>query len=140
MINGFMKNLNLNAIAIQVLPIAGGWKKTLDKFNTDQAPGMRQFTQRMMLLLIDFDSVTDRLASVQSEIPDDLKDRVFILGAKYNPESLRRDLGKSFEQIGEELAKDCPENQSALWSHEQLKHNQPELERMILSVSPFLFN
>ncbi|GAB4299314.1 MAG: hypothetical protein Fur0025_38130 [Oscillatoriaceae cyanobacterium] len=139
-VNGFTKNQNVKPRAIHVLREAGGWKDVVKQFPTDEAPKMRQYPKRMMLLLIDFDNVTNRLELVQSEIPDDLKDRVFILGSLHNPEQLKRDLGKSFEQIGEALAKDCSENQSEFWGSEYLKHNQPELERMIVSVKPFLFN
>jgi hypothetical protein len=56
------------------------------------------------------------------------------------PESLRRDTQNNFEGIGETLAKDCSDNTNQLWGHALLKHNKTELERMILSVKPFLFN
>jgi hypothetical protein len=46
---------------------------------------------------------------------------------------------KSFEAIGESLAKDCAENTNETWGHDHLKHNDNELKRMILSVKPFLF-
>ncbi|MCE2904405.1 MAG: hypothetical protein LW814_05120, partial [Anabaena sp. CoA2_C59] len=46
---------------------------------------------------------------------------------------------KSFEDIGEALAKECAENNNELWGHHLLIHNKPELERMILSVRRFLF-
>jgi hypothetical protein len=47
---------------------------------------------------------------------------------------------QSFEEIGDVLAQDCSDNTNELWGHELLKHNKTELERMILSVKPFLFN
>ena len=46
---------------------------------------------------------------------------------------------KSLQNIGEELAEECAENRNGLWGHDLLIHNKPELERMILSVKPFLF-
>jgi hypothetical protein len=46
---------------------------------------------------------------------------------------------KSFEEIGESLARDCADHKNETWGHELLKHNEKELKRMILSVKPFLF-
>ncbi|MTJ55420.1 hypothetical protein FJR38_23460 [Anabaena sp. UHCC 0253] len=69
-----------------------------------------------------------------------MKNRVFVLGVQSNPESLKRDIQKNFETIGESLATDCVENNHKLWEHHLLIHNKPELERMILSVKPFLFS
>ncbi|MEA5580479.1 hypothetical protein VB620_03875 [Nodularia harveyana UHCC-0300] len=137
--NGFIQDLNVNARAIQILPIANGWKKVVDKFMNDHVRKMRQYPQSMMVLLLDFDECEDRLIYVESHIPEDIKNRVFVLGVQSNPESLKRYIQKTFEAIGEALAKDCSENKNELWGHPLLIHNQTELERMILSVKPFLF-
>ena len=76
---------------------------------------------------------------VKKYIPEELKARVFVLGVLSEPENLRRDIKKSYEEIGEALAKDCPDNTNELWGHNLLKHNKGELERMASSVKPFLF-
>lgn len=79
------------------------------------------------------------------------KSKIFLSGAPYrvadkkfilrpNPESLKREIKNSFEEIGETLAKDCSNNTNELWGHSLLIHNKTELDRMILSVKPFLFN
>ena len=138
--NGFILDLNLNSRAIQVLPEVRGWEDVVDKFTNDYASTMRQYPYRMIALLIDFDEHEDRLSYVKTQIPDDLENRVFVLGVLSEPESLRRDINKDFEKIGEALAKDCSNNTNELWGHELLKHNKTELDRMILSVKPFLFN
>ena len=137
--NGFIQDLNVNARAIQILPIANGWKKVVDKFMNDHVRKMRQYPQSMMVLLLDFDECEDRLIYVKSHIPEDIKNRVFVLGVQSNPESLKRDIQKNFEAIGESLATDCAENKNELWGHPLLIHNKTELERMIVSVKPFLF-
>lgn len=102
-------------------------------------PKMRQYQTRRFLLLIDFDQDQHRLNHIQDKIPEDVADRVFILGIFSNPEILKRILGMSFESMGEELAENCAKNSDQLWQHDLLKHNQAEVERMIADVKPFLF-
>lgn len=137
--NGFLLARNLNNRAVKVLPLPGGWKKTVEEFTKEYASEMRQLPQRMMVLLIDFDDNENRLSYVESQIPDDLKARVFVLGVLSEPENLRTDINKNFEEIGEALAKDCSDNTNELWGHTLLKHNKGELDRMASSVKPFLF-
>ena len=138
--NGFIQAPNVNYNIIQVERPAGGWTKVVDKFTEVHVPEMRIYSQRTIVLLIDFDERENRFSYVESQIPDDLKERVFVLGVQSNPESLRRDIKKTFEDIGEALAKDCSDNTNELWGHPLLEHNKTELERMILAVKPFLFN
>ncbi len=137
---GFLLDINLNIRAIQVLPASDGWKKAVGDFGKVHAPEMRNLPQRNFLLLIDFDRDEKRLSYVENQIPEELKDRVFVLGVFSEPENLRSEIKKSFENIGEALAKDCAEDSNELWGHDLLKHNKTELERMILAVKPFLFN
>jgi len=139
--NGFILNSNINEPVIQVLPIANGWEKVVDKFKKNHISEMRKFSKRMIVLLIDFDeNYEDRFSYVKKQIPDDLENRVFVLGVLSEPEKLRSNLGNNFECIGENLAKDCSNHTYELWEHDLLKHNKAELDRMILSVKPFLFN
>jgi hypothetical protein len=138
--NGFLLDLNVNNRAIQLLTVARGWGNVVEKFTSDYASTMREYPQTRIALLIDFDEDENRLRDIKNQIPEDLKERVFILGVLSEPEQLRKDVGKNFEKIGEALAKDCSDNTNELWGHDLLKHNRIELDRMILSVKPFLFN
>jgi hypothetical protein len=138
--NGFLLNTDLNERLIQVLPFARGWMTVVDKFMDDHISKMRLYPERMIVLLIDFDEQEGRLDFVSTKIPSDLKDRVFVLGVLSEPEQLKSDIKKGFEEIGEALATDCSDNTDKLWSHDLLKHNKIELERMIVTVKPFLFN
>ena len=138
-VNGFLLELNDNR-AVKVLELPGGWKKTVEEFTKTYASEMRQLPERRMVLLIDFDDDENRLSYVKSQIPDDLQARVFVLGVLSEPENLRTDSKKTFEEIGEALAKDCSDNTNELWGHSLLKHNKGELDRMASSVKPFLFN
>ena len=140
--NGFFKGSNLNENAFTIRGNAKGWKKALDKFNTTYVPMMKrqEYSELMVVLLIDFDRDENRLSYVENQIPEELKDRVFVLGVFSEPENLRSEIKRSFENIGEALAKDCADDTNELWGHELLKHNQMELDRMISLVKPFLFN
>jgi hypothetical protein len=62
-----------------------------------------------------------------------------VIGVISEPEDLKRDRQKNFESIGEALAKDCSDNTNEMWGHTLLKHNKGEIDRMTLSVKPFLF-
>lgn len=139
-VNGFVLDSSCNFRAIQVLKVAGGWLKVVEIFKSDYLPGMRQFPERRIVLLMDFDGKPEeRKKSVEREIPEDIKDRVFVLGVRSEPENLRNTIGKKLEAIGTALAKDCAENKQDFWMHELLKHNEPELNRLIEDVRPFLF-
>ncbi len=138
--NGFILNLNVNSRAIQVLPEARGWENVVEIFTNEYVTTMRKYTHRMIVLLIDFDEDENRLSYIKDKIPKDLIDRVFVLGVLSEPENLRKDIRENFENIGEALAQDCSDDTNKLWGHNLLKHNQAELDRMIVSVKPFLFN
>ena len=138
--NGFILDPNLNGRAIQVLPPVGGWKKVVDDFREVHAPEMKGCPERRIVLLIDFDRQHAKRLSCVKEISPELVDRVFVLGALSEPEDLKRNIGKNFEDIGKALSQDCVGNTRIVWGHDLLKHNESELARMILSVRPFLFN
>lgn len=138
--NSFVLHPNLNGRVIQVLPPAGGWGKVLSQFIEVHVSEMQQYSEERLILLIDFDLCEDRLSYVKEKVPAPLQERVFVVGVLSNPERLRSDLRKSFEQIGEVLANNCADNTSELWEHELLKHNKIELDRMVSSVKPFLFS
>lgn len=139
--NGFLLNPHLNERTIQVLPIVGGWKKVLDEFKSVHAREMKKYLERRIVLIIDFDNKAERLNYVKNEIPEELSDRVFVLGVLSNPEKLNTKLNKKgLENIGISLSQDCSDNTRKVWGHDLLKHNQIELERMVASVKPFLFN
>jgi len=140
--NGFVLHPNLNDRAIQVMPPLRGWKKVVEAFTEEYAPEMiTKYSDRMIVLLRDFDNnYESRLSYVKDQIPEELKARVFVLGVLSEPENLRTDINKHFEQIGEALATDCPDKTNELWEHNLLKHNKGELDRLASSVKPFLFN
>ena len=143
--NGFILPLHINDRAIKVDKPAGGWLDVVQKFKTELVPEMQKYTACLAVMLIDFDcyegrSYKDRLYQVTNEIPDELKNRVFVLGVLTEPEKLKTKSRKNFEKIGETLAEGCPDKKNELWMDELLIHNEDELSRIMLSVKPFLFS
>lgn len=140
--NGFLLDPNLNNRAIQVLPPAGGWTKVVDLFMRNYADTMRKLFHRQIVLLIDFDRHENRFSYVESQIPDDLKERVFVLGMQSEPERMKRKIAglNTFEDIGQALARDCYDNTYKIWGHNLLKHNKAEVDRMVPFVKAYLFN
>jgi hypothetical protein len=137
LVNGFQLGETVNHRQIHVLEVAGGWSKVLANFQSDHVNGMVANQNRYMVLLIDFDG-QDRIEQAKAFVPDDLTDRVFVLGVWTEPEDLKRDLG-SYETIGRALARDCREQTDETWGHDLLRHNASEIDRLRASVVPLLF-
>ena len=123
---------------MQVLKPAGGWSAVLSVFNTEYVTSMENNPHRYMLLLIDFDGDENRLETLVTKIPANLRDRVFILGSLIDPEALKAELG-SYKTIGSTLASECREQRLVFWNHRLLLHNKIELERLRLVVREILF-
>ena len=139
-VNGFLIEASVNKRSLQVLPLAKGWDKAFDSVKEEYSTQMRKYPECRIVLLIDFDHDTGRLEKNKHRIPADLSDRVFVIGVlSRKPKDLCKEIGMNLEKVGEELAKNCADNIPGLWDHGLLRHNKPELERMISSVKSFLF-
>jgi hypothetical protein len=139
MARGFLLDQSVASRRVQILRVAGGWRKVLDSFESNHVLEMDRSPNRFMVLLIDFDSHEDRLLYAKKVIPERLTDRVFILGALTEPEDLKRAGLGSYETIGMALARDCRDETETTWGHDLLKHNSSELNRLRKRVRPFLF-
>lgn len=125
---------------MQVLRIVGGWVKVLECFQSEHIKGMERYHNRFMVLLIDFDRDKDRLERAKKFIPENLKERVFVLGAWSKPEDLTKaGLGHP-ETVGRKLARECREETSQIWGHDLFRHNASELERLRRHILPILFD
>jgi hypothetical protein len=137
--DGFLNEKFVAVARAKVLGVAGGWIEVLSRFKVDHVGPMDRWDKRLMILLIDFDDRgAERLREAKEAIPAHLTERVFVLGTKTDPESLKKDLG-SYETIGQGLAENCYYDTYATWGHEQLRHNAEELERLRRAVRPILF-
>jgi len=140
-VNGFLLDPALNLRNIQVLTPSGGWGKVLSSFNKDHINGLRKFQNRHLVLLIDFDDQVDaRRAQFQAQFPDDVRDRVFLLGIRDEPEPLRKQCGDSLENIGKQLAGECYRDETKRWNHESLAHNTSERLRLRDKIKSIVFN
>lgn len=139
--NGFLLDHGIALKKIQVLNPSGGWLKVLAEFKSKHVTAMREYSQRLMVLLIDFDDdAENRLPEIQDSVPPDLRGRVFAVGVRSEPEALRNSLSQSFETIGRALGQDCREETSVTWGHPLLAHNDNELSRLRAVVRPILFD
>jgi hypothetical protein len=75
-----------------------------------------------------------------SQFPEDVRDRVFLLGIQSEPEPLRKEYGDSLENIGKALATECYRNENQLWNHQLMAHNASERARLNAKVKGILFN
>lgn len=134
---GFLLGLP-HGVNAQVQRSAGGWSAARDELN-NLAASMRDRPKRRVLILVDFDGEGARRDEVLRDLPDELRERVFLLGVWSNPERLQSALGhRRREEIGRALAAECLSAQHSLWTHDLLRHNADELLRLREHVLPFL--
>ena len=139
--DGFVLHDQVRSPRVQVLPPAGGWFEVLKTFKTEYITSLTRFPLGFLIMLIDFDGAyATRRAAFEAEIPDGLKERVFVVGVKETPEVLRQRFGKSYEQIGLDLADECYSGSETLWSDDHLRHNNPDFTRLFTPVKPLMFN
>jgi hypothetical protein len=123
------------------MPVAGGWGNVLKTFEDEYIQTSRNYPQAHVVMLIDFDGhINQRQEQFQNAIPNDIRDRVFVVGSSQNPETLRQALQISFEDIGRTLANDCDARTAGNWNHAQLQHNDSDRQRLVQIVRPFLFS
>jgi hypothetical protein len=134
---GFLLEPALRLRSIQILPPARGWLAARDRLLA-LLPEMARYPGRILVLLVDFDGRPDRAGEVMAGVPEDLRARIFVLGASSEPERLRQDLG-SFESIGRALARDCVAGTTSAWAHPMLAHNVDEATRLMARARDVLF-
>ncbi len=146
--NGFDSHPAVAHRRIDPSKTAGGWHAVLDAFRDVHIALLRRYPLRHLLMVIDFDSdeagdatsrIDRRLDLFREAIPDDLRDRVYVIGCADEPEELVKSTGHKFEEIGQRLARDCADDTEAMWGHPMLRHNGDELARLRTHVRPFFF-
>jgi hypothetical protein len=138
--NGFARHDQVRSRQIQIVNPAGGWRSVLKVFEKDYIRHLREHPHGHVIMVIDFDGhFDDRRPEFDRSIPDDLKRRVFVVGPMQTPQALRRELGLTFELIGNALAENCYLGTETVWLHAQLRHNEDDRRRLLEIVKPILF-
>lgn len=138
--NGFILQDQIDLRRIQVLPCADGWPGVREKLVAEYVEYLRSNEKGHVVLIVDFDGQYPTRREAFCEVtPDDVADRVFVIGVRDNPEATRQIFGRSFEEIGLSLAADCSTGANEVWGHEHFLHNEPDLIRLKQIVGPFLF-
>jgi len=136
---GFILFLSSKSIAVH--HPTRGWKKALDALLRDHIEPLRSIRSRHVILLIDFDGdFKRRKEHFERQLPDEIRERIYLIGCLNEPENLKKDCNMTFEKIGTALAQSCLNGEDGLWSHAALAHNQAELDRLKKTVRPILFN
>lgn len=140
--DGFVLHPRVAARQVQVVEPAGGWSRVLDTFKEEYVP-LLQNAHTHVVMIIDFDGdAAGRRAHFQAEIerlPEGHRARVFVVGPRDTPESLRQSLDKGYEDIGWSLADDCDIERKDTWDHQLLQHNEADRLRLLQTVKSFLF-
>jgi hypothetical protein len=121
------------------MPPTGGWSSVLEALGKEWLPYLERHSTAHVLLLIDFDNESGRRARFEQEVPAPVKARVFVVGSQDEPEDVKRDTGKTFEQIGFQLADECSRESYELWDSPHINHDAEERARLSTAVRAFLF-
>lgn len=145
--NGFILGLHnhhfMNPSPIEsYAELAGGWTKAVDNLSNFWIDNLRNNLNLFLLILIDSDRDPNRISQIISKIPNDLKERIFVMGCFNEPEILKqqshiaiKQMDKkakiSNENVGKVLFQHCKDNpENNLWYSDELKHNLTEIERL----------
>jgi len=137
--NGFLLHHAVDDRFIQIMTPAGGWRNVMGVFNKEYIQYLNSYHVAHVIMIIDFDGDESRREECEQQIPDAIRDRVFIIGSIDEPETIKQDLHQSFEQIGLSLATDCDNETFGLWHTPHFEHNASELTRLIATVRPIVF-
>ena len=136
---GFELDARLAAGSFQIMPLAGGWLKVINIINDEYVPKLQQNKYSHVLGIIDCDGDDERIANELAKFPDEVADRIFLLGAIETPEIFRQKVGDNSERIGERMAEECFNESYDLWNHEDLAHVSYEIQRAATTIRPIVF-
>ncbi|MGC4032337.1 MAG: hypothetical protein QM754_11515 [Tepidisphaeraceae bacterium] len=142
---GFRSHDQVQTARMQIVNVANGWARARDQLEAEYIPSLQCNENLHLVIVIDFDEqFVTRREDFDARVPAQLKNRVFVIGARKTPEVLKKAIKSSFgnlsfEEIGKKLAEDCYKRTSTIWSHSELQHNAPDLRRLFDVVRDILF-
>jgi chromosomal replication initiation ATPase DnaA len=110
-----------------------------EKLRNDYFPVLERNHLSQVLILIDCDHEPERIVNALDGVPQHLKDRVFMLGALGEPETLKAAMKTTFEGLGVQIANECFEEEPNVWKHPELAHNRDEVARLKKSLFEAVF-
>lgn len=139
MVRGFVMGIFNVSQRIEIIQdVAGGCHKAKVLLENIWIEKLLKYPTMFLLIIIDFDKDINRITYMRENIPEELKDRVFILGCFDEPEKFKQyarekigsKKGIPSESIGKVLFLECKDDNLELWQSEHLKHNLQEIERL----------
>lgn len=135
---GFLQHFAVDDRRLKVLPVAGGWLKAVDWLRETGKDRLKRRPNRQIVVMIDGDGDADRFAKATEDVPETLRDRVFVIGCRREPEQLKREVGGSYEQIGTRLANGCHDKEYKLWRQALPSTAAETLERLQSTLRPLI--
>jgi len=131
---GFQMHLEAKG-EMQIVDVARGWLKVVGVIKDEYVPLLKNNLNSHVLGIIDCDKDADRIAEQLENFPEDIRNRIFLLGV--------RSAKMHFAEIGEKLADECYKDELDLWNHEMLSYSSSEalrakdvLRELVFGLSP----
>lgn len=139
---GFQMHLEAKG-EMQIVDVARGWLKVVGVIKDEYVPLLKNNLNSHVLGIIDCDKDADRIAGQLENFPEDIRNRIFLLGVNENPQEFKRSAKMHFAEIGEKLADECYKDELDLWNHEMLSYSSSEalrakdvLRELVFGLSP----
>ena len=139
---GFQMHLEAKG-EMQIVDVARGWLKVVGVIKDEYVPLLKNNLNSHVLGIIDCDKDADRIAEQLENFPEDIRNRIFLLGVNENPQEFKRSAKMHFAKIGEKLADECYKDELDLWNHEMLSYSSSEalrakdaLRELVFGLSP----
>ena len=96
-VNGFSTCLDANERQFYVYDLARGWERGKETLLELSKGYMREYPNSYAVLIVDFDGNAHRGSEIKNQVPEEVRDRVFVVGVLNEPENLRNSTGMRFE-------------------------------------------
>jgi hypothetical protein len=132
--------LDANERQFSVYDLARGWERGKETLLQLSKGYMREYPNSYAVLIVDFDGNAHRGSEIKNQIPEEVRDRVFVVGVLNEPENLRNSTGMKFEQLGCQIAEGCKDSSIDFWERQELlAHNVDEIRRLSEAVRDLFF-
>lgn len=139
-VNGFSTCLDANERQFYVYDLARGWERGKETLLELSKGYMREYPNSYAVLIVDFDGNAHRGSEIKNQVPEEVRDRVFVVGVLNEPENLRNSTGMRFEQLGRQIAGGCKDSSIDFWERQELlAHNVDEIRRLSEAVRDLFF-